>query len=89
MGQEDPEFDTEVAIATPVRVVLFNDEEHSFDEVITQIVVATGCGYSLAEALTYEVHHTGKAMVYEGELGDCLRVSTILEEISLHTQLEY
>jgi len=88
-GQEDPDFDTEVAIATPIRVLLFNDHEHSFDEVITQIVVATGCSYTIAEALTYEVHHTGKAMVFEGDLGDCLRVSTVLEEISLHTQLEY
>ena len=88
-GQEDPEFDTEVAIATPIRVVLYNDQEHSFDEVITQIVIATGCTYTLAEALTYEVHHTGKAMVFEGDLNDCLRVSTVLEEISLHTQLEF
>lgn len=88
-GQEDPDFDTEVAIAAPVRVVLYNDHEHSFDEVITQIVIATGCSYSVAEALTYEVHHTGKAMVFEGDLSDCLRVSTVLEEISLHTQLEF
>jgi len=88
-GQEDSQFDEEVAVAAPVRVLLFNDEEHSFDEVINQIIAATRCSYTLAEALTYEVHHRGKAMVFEGEINDCLQVSTILEEISLQTQLEF
>ena len=41
-----------------------------------------------AEALTWEVHHAGRAMVYEGVMPDCLRVSAVLEEIALHTQIE-
>ena len=41
-----------------------------------------------AEALTWEVHNSGKAMVYEGPMSECLRVSQVLEEIALHTQIE-
>ena len=37
---------------------------------------------------TFEVHVNGKAVVYTGELKDCLIVSGILEEILLHTQIE-
>jgi hypothetical protein len=38
--------------------------------------------------LTWEVHHHGKAMVYEGEMTRCVQVSHVLEEIDLLTQIE-
>ncbi|HRP02185.1 MAG TPA: ATP-dependent Clp protease adaptor ClpS [Candidatus Kapabacteria bacterium] len=71
------------------KVVLYNDEWHTFDEVISQIIKATGKSYKLAEQLTLQVHNDGKAIVYEGDMNACLKVSSILEEISLHTQIEY
>lgn len=73
----------------PAKVILFNDDWHTFEEVIVQLMKATGCGRERAEALTWEVHTRGKAAVYEGTLAECLRVSSILEEIALHTQVEY
>ena len=80
--------DTDVQIQTPAKVILFNDEVHTFEEVIGQIIKATGCDLTKAEALTWEVHHSGKAMVYEGEMRNCVRVSAVLEEIDLATQIE-
>ncbi|MBX7151025.1 ATP-dependent Clp protease adaptor ClpS [bacterium] len=73
---------------SPMRVILFNDDVHTFDEVIGQLIKATGCTSAKAEALAWEVHTTGKAVCYEGELSECLRVSGVLEEIGLHTQIE-
>ena len=70
------------------RVILFNDDWHSFEEVISQIVKATKCSFIEARDKTFEVHVNGKAVVYSGEMSDCLRVSGILEEILLHTQIE-
>ena len=70
------------------RVILFNDDWHSFEEVIAQIVKATKCSFIEARDKTFEVHVNGKAVVYSGEMSDCLRVSGILEEILLHTQIE-
>lgn len=85
------ELDTDVITGETLaaRVILYNDEEHTFDEVIRQIIKATQCLRSRAEALTLEVHFRGKAMVFEGSMNDCLRVSAILEEIALHTQVEF
>jgi ATP-dependent Clp protease adaptor protein ClpS len=86
------EMDKEVSDATttdtPLKVILFNDDIHTFDEVIAQLIKATGCPTVRAEALAWEVHTTGKAMCFEGSLGECLRVSGVLEEIGLHTQIE-
>ncbi len=79
---------TDVLVEQPAKVILFNDEIHSFDEVIGQIIKATSYDYSKAEALTWEVHSCGKASIYEGTMDGCLRVSHVLEEIALHTQIE-
>ncbi len=84
-----PELDEEIDVGLSARVILFNDEEHTFDEVISQIMRATGCTPEHAEALTIEVHTRGKAMVYDGTMNACLKVSAILEEIALHTQIEF
>ncbi len=85
---ELPDLDQETITALVPKVILFNDEWHTFEEVINQIIKATGCSTEKAERLTWEVHELGKAMVFEGEMSDCLRVSSILEEIKLHTHIE-
>ena len=85
---QQEEKDTDILIEQPAKVILFNDEIHSFDEVIGQIIKATGCDTTKAEALTWEVHTNGKAMVFEGQMDNCLKVSHILEEIALNTQIE-
>lgn len=86
---ESPEPDVDVEIGIEARVILFNDNAHTFDEVIEQLIKATGCTGEQAEAMTIEVHARGKAAVYEGQVTECLRVSSVLEEIALHTQIEY
>ncbi len=85
---EAPLFDELLDVALVAKVILFNDEWHTFDEVVEQLMKATTCSLDRAESLTLEVHHRGKAMVYEGEMGDCIRVSSILEEIALRTRIE-
>jgi ATP-dependent Clp protease adaptor protein ClpS len=82
------EKDTDALVEQPAKVILFNDEIHSFDEVIGQIIKAIGCDITKAEALTWEVHNAGKAMVFEGPMNECLIVSHVLEEIALNTQIE-
>ena len=84
----DQDQNTDLSIQEPAKVILFNDEVHTFDEVIGQIIKATRCDIKKAEALTWEVHNAGKAMVFEGEMTRCVEVSGVLEEIELMTQIE-
>jgi len=70
------------------KVVLYNDDWHTFEEVISQIIKATKCSFAEARDKTFEVHVNGKAVVYIGVMSQCLKVSGILEEILLHTQIE-
>ncbi len=82
-----PETEDDVAVGLPYKVVLYNDDWHSFDDVIAQIIKAVKCGYEEARGFAFEAHVKGKTVVYSGELNSCLKVSSILEEISLHTQI--
>lgn len=85
---EEYEVIEDIGTGLVAKVILFDDDIHTFEEVITQLIKATGCSRSQAEAKTLEVHTRGKSMVYEGELPECLSVSRILEEIALLTQIE-
>ncbi len=85
-GEERDESD--LLTQEPAKVILYNDELHTFEEVIGQLIKALGCDSSRAEALTWEVHSKGKAIVFDGPMNECLRVSAVLEEIALHTHIE-
>jgi ATP-dependent Clp protease adapter protein ClpS len=85
---EESEQDGETLIEEPAKVILFNDEVHTFEEVIVQLMKATRCTQARAEALAWEVHTRGRAVVFAGELIRCMEVSHILEEIQLMTQIE-
>ena len=69
------------------RVVLFNDDWHTFEEVIAQLIFATRCSFEQARGFAFEVHVKGKAIVFSGSMSSCLKVSSVLEEIALHTQI--
>jgi ATP-dependent Clp protease adaptor protein ClpS len=69
------------------RVVLYNDDWHTFDEVIAQLIKAIHCSFEKARAHAFEVHIKGKSIVFTGQMKDCLRVSGILEEIELTTEI--
>ena len=86
LGQE--ELDDDVQTQEPAKVILFNDDVQTFDEVIGQLIKATKCTREKAEGLAWEVHNNGKAVVFGGELNKCVEVSSILEEIQLMTQIE-
>jgi len=80
--------ETEERIKSPWRVILYNDEIHTFDEVIRQVVKATGCSVKQAEKHAWTVHTEGKDCVYEGEFEECFRVQGVLREIQLVTEIE-
>lgn len=71
----------------PWHVILFNDEVHTFEEVIGQLMKATGCGRGEAEDLAWTVHNEGKANVYEGTFEECFDVQSVLKEIQLVTEI--
>jgi ATP-dependent Clp protease adapter protein ClpS len=86
---QSPEIieDQETTVTTENRVVLFNDDWHTFEEVIVQIIKAISCTFEQARSYAFEAHTNGKVVVFTGSMQDCLKVSSVLEEIALNTQI--
>lgn len=80
--------ETTTRVDAPWRVLLFDDDTHTFDEVIVQLVRATGCSWERAETHAWTVHSRGKDTVYSGPFEQCFRVQQVLSQIELITQLE-
>ncbi len=76
------------SVMAPWRVILYDDDIHTFDEVINQLIKATGCDLGKAEEITLKVHNEGKATAFEGEFEECLRVDSVLKEIQLVTEIK-
>ena len=91
LQKSTPEIDvlTEDTVSTGLesKVVLYNDDWHTFDEVINQLIKAVHCSFEKARAHAFEVHIKGKSIVFTGQLKECLKVSSILEEIALTTEI--
>ena len=83
----DVEVEEDISIGLSNRVVLYNDDWHTFDEVIYQLIKAINCTYEKARDHAFEVHVKGKSIVFTGSMKECLKVSSILEEIALTTQI--
>lgn len=76
------------AVDTPWHLILYDDDIHTFDEVINQLIKALGCSVSHAEELTLKVHNEGKATVFEGSFEECLKINSVLLEIQLITEIK-
>ncbi|MCX6149732.1 MAG: ATP-dependent Clp protease adaptor ClpS [Ignavibacteriales bacterium] len=87
IGQIKPDQEEETIIGSPFLVILFNDDWHSFDEVIVQLVKAIKCSFEKARDFAFEVHVKGKAIIFNGPMQQCLKVTSVLEEIGLNTQI--
>ncbi|HJY63450.1 MAG TPA: ATP-dependent Clp protease adaptor ClpS [Ignavibacteria bacterium] len=69
-------------------LILYNDSVHSFEDVIDQVMKATGFGFEKSESITMEAHSRGRAVVITGDLNICVKAQHVLEEISLRTSIE-
>lgn len=81
------ETDTGTNLHHKYRVVLFNDDYHTFEQVIVQIMRAIMCSRLQAESHTKDVHNNGSSVIFAGTIEKALRVSAMLEEIGLKTEI--
>ena len=71
----------------PWHLILYDDNFHTFDEVILQLIKALKCDLSIAEEITLKVHIEGKCLVHTGTIEECIRINSVLLEINLTTEI--
>lgn len=71
----------------PWKVVLFNCECHTFDEVENVVMKATRCTLSRARQISNEVHTRGSAVIYDGPLERCEAVADVIGSVGLRVKV--
>lgn len=75
-------------VLEPWNVILLNDDWHTFDEVIFQLMKATGFSSQKAAEIAYEAHAKGEAVCFTASRERCELVGSVLEEIDLGVRIE-
>jgi ATP-dependent Clp protease adapter protein ClpS len=70
------------------RVLLYDDDHHSMDEVAAQIHKATQYPPLQCWAIMLEAHLKGRAICYKGSREKCHRVTKVLREIRLQCEVD-
>jgi ATP-dependent Clp protease adapter protein ClpS len=71
------------------RVVLYNDEDHFYEEVIAQVMLATQCSVDVAASVVDRAHHFGQATVTITDKEEAERVAKVLRKIALQVSVEH
>lgn len=79
---------TSTFVIEPWNVILLNDDWHTFDEVILQLIKAIKCSPQKATEIAIEAHNKGEAICYTGPKERCEHIASILEEIDLSVRIE-
>ena len=72
----------------PYIVILYNDDYHSFDEVVFQLQKATGYAMEPCIAIMLEAHTLGRAVAFTGSESECERVASVLRQIRLQVETD-
>lgn len=73
-----PEIDVNTYFGSPHSVILFNDNVHSFEEVVLQVIKAVKCSPDQATKIAMEAHSKGEAVAFTGNKERCEHVDSIL-----------
>lgn len=60
------------------NTILYNDDFHSFEDVVHVVRTATGKSLQNSYVITLEAHNNGKAICFSGDMRDCRKVAKVL-----------
>lgn len=64
-------------------VTVFDNDYNTWEEVMTVLQVATGCGVEEAYMETWEIHHQGQSVVHCADKEECENVASIIARIGI------
>ena len=70
------------------RVILYNDNINTRDNVVLWLQKATGCSLDVATQVMRTAHTQGRAVCYEGEKEKCSKVVAYLRGCGLQVEVD-
>jgi len=80
-----PELDHQSSTAKQEEwtVIVYNNDVNTYEEVMTVLMLATGCDAEEAYIETWEVDHYGQASVHRAPEEECNRVADVIRAIGI------
>ncbi len=88
MGLKTFEKPNDGVTTTELRKLILYNSSHYWDDVVKQLVKATGYDSLHCEQIAMIVHTKGRAVVKSGDLDELSEINYILKEINLVTSIE-
>lgn len=64
-------------------VTVYNNETNTWEEVMTILIIATGCDAEEAHIETWEVDHYGKCVVHRASQEECEQAAKVISTIGI------
>ena len=70
------------------RVILYNDNRHKFDEVVSWLQDTAGCASEFAIKICHVCQDQGRAVCFQGSKQACRQVTTTLRAHGLQVEVD-
>ena len=91
MGRFSPELDKSEAPKNAEknwRVILYNNNRHKFDDVVTWLQDTAGCDMKFAIKICHVCENQGRAVCFQGDKAACHEVATTLRSHGLQVEVD-
>ena len=68
------------------KVTVYNNETNTYDEVITILMIATGCSMDDAYIEAWEIDHYGQCIVHSADEPECVSVADVIATIGIKVE---
>lgn len=68
------------------KVTVYNNETNTYDEVITILMIATGCSLDDAYIEAWEIDHYGQCIVHSADEPECIGVADVIATIGINVE---
>lgn len=73
-------------LAPDWKVIVYNNETNTYEEVITILMIATGCNADDAYIEAWEIDHYGQCCVHRAPESECVDVAEIISTIGIKVE---
>jgi hypothetical protein len=68
-------------------VTVYNNDHNTYEEVITILMIATGCDLDEASIETWEIDNIGRSVVHHGREDECRDAAEIIGQIGIRVEV--
>lgn len=87
LERQSPDFLESILPNKTWVVRVYNNDHNTWEEVITILVMATGCTIQEASMETWEIDRLGSSVVHHGDEPECRKAAKVISSIGIRVEV--